>query len=399
MTAGRKQEVVLAHDVFISHSSRDKTIADAVCATLEARGIRCWIAPRDIRPGESWSEAIIRGLKGCRAVVLVFSSHANDSPQVEREVQYAFEHGATVIPFRVEEVKPAESLEFYITGIHWLDALTRPLENHLAHLADSVQHILSDAPGRPPSSAIGAEKAAPRPPKTAPVPSGRRFPYSVPLLAAAGACGLVLLTVIVTQALTRGKSPNSTDAVRGARQAANSPTSSQELPAREETRIGDLFPDGSNTPDAPTGTEITQQSDEGGKEEPLGPQTPAEVRAAIEASYEKLRSALTRKDADAYQALLAPDYVSVKSDGGIADRAASMEAIRVAFGISTSIEATYEIQKLTMSGQDVVATVKSKTVINSILPTTLEGVDRDTWTRIGSGWLMKKSQTLSLENH
>ena len=41
----------MAHDAFISYSSKDKTIADAVCARLEARGIRCWIAPRDVRPG------------------------------------------------------------------------------------------------------------------------------------------------------------------------------------------------------------------------------------------------------------------------------------------------------------------------------------------------------------
>jgi len=41
----------MAHDAFISHSSKDKTIADATCAYLEASKIRCWVAPRDIRPG------------------------------------------------------------------------------------------------------------------------------------------------------------------------------------------------------------------------------------------------------------------------------------------------------------------------------------------------------------
>ena len=41
----------MAHDVFISYSAKDKTTADGVCATLEAKGIRCWIAPRDILPG------------------------------------------------------------------------------------------------------------------------------------------------------------------------------------------------------------------------------------------------------------------------------------------------------------------------------------------------------------
>jgi len=40
----------MAHDVFISYSSKDKTVANAVCATVENRKVRCWIAPRDIPP-------------------------------------------------------------------------------------------------------------------------------------------------------------------------------------------------------------------------------------------------------------------------------------------------------------------------------------------------------------
>ncbi len=37
----------MAHDVFISHSSKNKPAADAVCHALEGDGVRCWIAPRD----------------------------------------------------------------------------------------------------------------------------------------------------------------------------------------------------------------------------------------------------------------------------------------------------------------------------------------------------------------
>jgi hypothetical protein len=48
----------MAHDVFISYSSKDKPLADGICANLEAVGIRCWTAPRDIGPGEDWPTAI-----------------------------------------------------------------------------------------------------------------------------------------------------------------------------------------------------------------------------------------------------------------------------------------------------------------------------------------------------
>ncbi|HAH65240.1 MAG TPA: toll/interleukin-1 receptor domain-containing protein, partial [Rhizobiales bacterium] len=74
-------------DVFISYSSKDKPIADAVCAGLEANGLRCWIAPRDILPGADWGGAIIDAITGSKVMVLIFSGNANSSPQIKREVE------------------------------------------------------------------------------------------------------------------------------------------------------------------------------------------------------------------------------------------------------------------------------------------------------------------------
>lgn len=45
------------HDVFISYSSKDKKVADAIVADMEQHNIRCWYAPRDIRPGDEWASA------------------------------------------------------------------------------------------------------------------------------------------------------------------------------------------------------------------------------------------------------------------------------------------------------------------------------------------------------
>ena len=70
----------MSHDAFITYSTHDKAVADATCAALEAAGIRCWIAPRDITPGAEWGEAIIDGINHCRVMILIFSASANDSP-------------------------------------------------------------------------------------------------------------------------------------------------------------------------------------------------------------------------------------------------------------------------------------------------------------------------------
>ncbi len=133
----------MAHDVFVSYASGDKPVADAVCATLESHGIRCWIAPRDVLPGIHYGEAIIDAIHECRIMVLVFSSKANLSPHIPKEIERAVSQGVTVMPLRIEDVAPGKSLDYFIGSVHWLDALTPPLEVHLLKLAANVQTLLA----------------------------------------------------------------------------------------------------------------------------------------------------------------------------------------------------------------------------------------------------------------
>ena len=146
-----------AFDVFISYTSSDKTTADAVCATLEASGIRCWIAPRDILPGADWSAAIVEALGRCRLLVLVFSASANESTQIRNEVVQAVNNGLAIVPFRIEATLPSKSLAYFIGGVHWLDALTPPLEAHIRTLVSTVRILLGAEGGEPRAKAFGAK--------------------------------------------------------------------------------------------------------------------------------------------------------------------------------------------------------------------------------------------------
>jgi hypothetical protein len=132
----------MAHDVFISYSNQDKAVADALCATLEANKIRCWIAPRDVPPGQPWPAAIIRAIGEAKVFVLVFSGNANKSPQVYREVEQAVSKEIPILPFRIEDVPPSDEMQYYIGSIHWLDALTPPIENHMRRLVDTVLKLM-----------------------------------------------------------------------------------------------------------------------------------------------------------------------------------------------------------------------------------------------------------------
>ena len=141
----------MPHDVFISHSAKDKVTADAVCAVLEGEGIRCWIAPRDVLPSMEWGEAIIDAIEECRMMVLVFTANANASPQIRREVERAVNHGVAILPVRIEDVLPGKGLEYFIGNVHWLDALNPPLEAHLKSLAGTIKIVLARSePGTPP---------------------------------------------------------------------------------------------------------------------------------------------------------------------------------------------------------------------------------------------------------
>ena len=186
----------MAHSVFISYSSQDKPVADAVCAGLERIKIRCWIAPRDVQPGRSFAGEITRAIQHSKVLVLIFSAHSNQSEQVLREVQLAANSHLHIVQVRIQDVIPSDDLEYYLSAPHWLDALTPPLENHLDRLGISVKALLdmsqSEAAAAKPSQApvsqpvlAPATAGSPEPTKVLPSKSTQWI--------AAGAIGLLII--------------------------------------------------------------------------------------------------------------------------------------------------------------------------------------------------------------
>ncbi|WP_420127481.1 toll/interleukin-1 receptor domain-containing protein [Longimicrobium sp.] len=150
----------MPHDIFISYSSHDRPVADAICERLEAAGVRCWIAPRDILPGDTYSGAIIRAISEAAIMLLVFSERANTSPQILREVERAVAREVPVLPVRIGDAKPSEELEFFISTHQWLDALPVPPEQHLDRITSVVQRVLDARRARP--QAQPAQEQQPR---------------------------------------------------------------------------------------------------------------------------------------------------------------------------------------------------------------------------------------------
>lgn len=55
--------------VFISHSSKDRKVAATLCTALEARGLACWLAGRDVAPGQNFQESIVRAIRSAKVMV------------------------------------------------------------------------------------------------------------------------------------------------------------------------------------------------------------------------------------------------------------------------------------------------------------------------------------------
>ena len=135
------------YDVFVSHSSKDKSQADTLCVALEGAGLRCWIAPRNIDPGRKWDESIMDGIASSRVVLLVHSANANASDDVEREIVHASNAELPVLPVRLEDVQLSKSMSYHLVQAQWLDAFPPPIDAHLAMVVEAVQELVRRPPG------------------------------------------------------------------------------------------------------------------------------------------------------------------------------------------------------------------------------------------------------------
>ncbi|HTC65143.1 MAG TPA: TIR domain-containing protein [Candidatus Saccharimonadales bacterium] len=133
----------MARDVFISHAGDDASVAVEVCALLEKRGLKCWMAPRDVAAGSVWDESILDAIETSRVFLLILSKSANDSAYVKNEVNRAFSERKPIVTFRIEDVMPGRSLQLYLARHHWTDAFPPPIADRVESLAGSIASRLT----------------------------------------------------------------------------------------------------------------------------------------------------------------------------------------------------------------------------------------------------------------
>lgn len=93
------------HDVFISYSSKNTKIAEAIRDSLMEKGLNCWFAPRNISVSEDYIHQITKGIKSSKIILLVFSKPSKSSKHVKSEIDVAEEYGKRFFVVKIDDVK------------------------------------------------------------------------------------------------------------------------------------------------------------------------------------------------------------------------------------------------------------------------------------------------------
>jgi hypothetical protein len=148
-------ESVGAAPVFVSYASQDAAVANAVVDNLEQRGIKCWIAPRDVTRASQCAGETAGAIDGTQVVVLVLSEHAVASLHVGREIERVASKRRRIIGLRTDAVSLTRSFEYFLSGSQWIRVAALGMPAALTKLTQSVEQCL--APSSWVSPGLGAD--------------------------------------------------------------------------------------------------------------------------------------------------------------------------------------------------------------------------------------------------
>ena len=147
----------MTHDVFISYSSQDESMAYKIVEGLENKGLSCWIASSHITPSNSYTREIMENLKCSKMVLLIFSRFSNCSTMVEREIERAVSLHIPILPIMTDNTSPSLGMEFLISSIQWFHTSNKKPEKYIDELSINIYAIINQEK-IPPQAPIKSKK-------------------------------------------------------------------------------------------------------------------------------------------------------------------------------------------------------------------------------------------------
>jgi len=139
MTADSPTQGTPGSEVFVSYASQDTAVANAIVEALERNGLRCWIAPRDVRAGAQYADAIVRAISDAKVFVLVLSANAGASSHVGKEIERASSKKRPIIALRIDAAPLTPALEYFLSESQWIEAQPGMMEAAYAKLIDAIR--------------------------------------------------------------------------------------------------------------------------------------------------------------------------------------------------------------------------------------------------------------------
>jgi TolB-like protein/Flp pilus assembly protein TadD len=156
---GGEEQVTGAHSgtpsVFVSYASQDTAVANSIVENLEHHGLKCWLAPRDVRPGTEYADAIVAAINDAKAIVLVLSGSAVASSHVGREVERAASKHKQIIAFRIDIAPLNRSFEYFLSNSQWINVTAMGMPAALAKLKEAVGQGAASSPQAIPAKSAG----------------------------------------------------------------------------------------------------------------------------------------------------------------------------------------------------------------------------------------------------
>ncbi|MFR9513368.1 MAG: toll/interleukin-1 receptor domain-containing protein [Rikenellaceae bacterium] len=131
----------MKYDVFISYSSKDQKVVEALSHYLESCNIRCFVAYRDIPKGIVWAAAITAAIESSQMMLVVFSENFNNSDQVDREIEMCSEEKKPILTYRIADANFKGAKKYYLKNINWIDAFPNP-EINFGELQSSIKKLI-----------------------------------------------------------------------------------------------------------------------------------------------------------------------------------------------------------------------------------------------------------------
>ena len=131
-------------DAFISYSRKDADFVQRLSEALDRRQQKVWVDLRDIRPAEDWSNRIDSGIENANNFIFVISANSMASPQCERELTHAINHGKRLVPVLHGDIDH-KNIPASLASLNWIfageeDDFERALES-------VVQALTTDSSG------------------------------------------------------------------------------------------------------------------------------------------------------------------------------------------------------------------------------------------------------------